>query len=207
MKAQKLGALMMLLAPFAANAETTWFEKNYVVVAPQYADVEVGLADSSEAGFTIGFGTQIHPKWYLEAGYSLISDDFAVNESELDNSVALTNDVSSGVDASGIYLSFLGKASGPSGELFYKVGVMSIDYEAGFWTSDNDSCNLDDAILKIVNAISFCSYDDSSIAGMVGAGYDFYLGYNTQLRVNYEHIRGGNDFEANTAYLGFRYNF
>lgn len=205
MKKAAVAALLTLLSAFSVIAQDAMFEKNYIVVAPQYNDVDLDGADSSEAGFTLAFGTEVHPQWYAEVGYSFLADDY-----EPGRLLAGDENQSAGVSASGLYLAFLGKAANQSGELFYKLGVMTIDYEGGFLASDSQSCNGDSAVLTLVDSgqsVIECVLDETSFAGIVGAGFDFHVGYSSQVRLNVEHIRGADDFQSNSVQLGYRYNF
>lgn len=197
---------LVLFSPMLAQAQNDWFEKNYVLAAPQFSSVDLKVADSSAAGLSLAFGTEIHPQWYAEIGYSVMTNDFdssgltTVSASEGDNA---------GVNASGLYLAFLGKAEGRSGELFYKLGVMTIDYESAYLVSGNDTCSTGAAQTGgVVPAnTTLCSADDTAFAGIIGAGFDFFVSYRSQVRLNVEHIRGDNDVQANTLHLGYRYNF
>lgn len=205
MKRTIVVALITVLGAFKVSAQNTWFENNYILLAPQYNDVELNSADSSEAGFTLAFGTEVHPQWYAEVGYSFLADDH-----EPDRLSTGGENQSAGVNASGLYVALLGKAANQSGELFYKLGVMTIDYEGSFLISDRGNCEGDTFALTFADSgqtLFECALDDTSFAGIVGAGFDFHVGYRSQVRLNVEHIRGADDFQSNSVQLGYRYNF
>ena len=206
----KIGATLALFVTLMCavqfNGHANVFEKNYLLLAPGLNDVSVLDSSASEAGVSLAFGTEIHPQWYAEVGYTLISADFeppieplSINDVQLD----------SGADASGLYLSFLGKATGQSGELFYKLGVMTMTYETSNQYSGEQACDDGEQRLLTIadGTVTQCDYDDTAIAGIVGAGFDFFVGYRAQIRFQVEHIRGENDIQVNAVQLGYRYNF
>lgn len=183
------------------------FDNNYVLLAPQYADVDIDDANASEAGFNVAFGTEIHRQWYAEIGYNQFSSNFEFSAVPTTTAV---DGFDPGVDASGLYIAVLGKASGQSGELFYRLGVMNVGYETSTRLSGTAACNNGTQSFFTVSGtetVTQCDIDDSGVAGMIGAGFDFYVGYSAQVRLQFEHVRGSNDVQANTAQLGFRYNF
>lgn len=192
----------LLSASLTVSAKTEWFANSYVLAAAQYSEVDLEFNDGSEPGFTLAVGTQIHPKWYAEIGYSVLAADFDLGELDLNNSALQTGD-SAGIDASGPYVALLGKATGESGELFYKLGVMLLDYQSA-WIND-----VDDTCAGAVANTQFCRFqvDESGAAGIVGLGFDFFVGFNSQVRLSAEHIRGKDDVQINTMHLGYRYNF
>lgn len=93
--------------------------------------------------------------------------------------------------ADGLYLALLGKAGGRHGELFYKLGAMRTDIRGQAMTE----------------ACANCQFDDGIVAGMVGLGFDFHVGLNSMIRLEYEYVRGEDEFSANLFNLAFRYNF
>ena len=93
-----------------------------------------------------------------------------------------------------LYLSLLGKASGATGELFYKVGAAKVDVDIAMQCGDGDT--------SIV-----CSQQNSLAAGIVGLGYDYYVGLRSMVRIEYTHMSGEDSFSTNMFNIGFRYNF
>ncbi|QPG06369.1 outer membrane beta-barrel protein [Salinimonas marina] len=162
-------------------------EKMYGVIGAGYNDAEFIESDASGAAYYVGLGHQFAPQWYVEGGFKRLFDDI---------------DDDAGAKADALYLALLGKASGREGELYYKLGVMRADVSGGYTVAGEVSgCDY--------GQVSFgqCRYDEGVFAGLVGFGFDYYLGLNTMLRFEYEHIRGEHDLSVNTATLGFRYNF
>ena len=155
--------------------------ESYAVVNVGYGNVDTEFDGESDVSYSAALGYQFHRQWYVEGGYiSLIDAD---------------NDDQS-LSSSGPYLAFLGKASSTDGELYYKLGIASIDIEQTF--TSTDVCG---------ESSEFCGYDESVIAGMAGLGFDYHLGYQSMLRVEYTYFGGKDDFSAHIVNLGFRYNF
>lgn len=199
-------ALFCLSAVFQGTSLAEVFDKNYFLIAPSFNDVEVSEASSSGAGLALAFGTEIHPQWYAEVGFNLAASDFE----QLSAPTSLQDsELTAGIDAAGAYFSFLGKATGQSGELFYKLGVMTIGYETSTRIAGEQSCNEGQQTQYPVSdgTVTQCDFDDTAIAGVIGAGFDFFVGYRGQIRFQVEHVRGDNDVQINSAQLGYRYNF
>ena len=182
-----------------------WLSNNYLLLAPQYADVKVGSQSEQGVGVALTFGTQIDPKWYMEIGYNVMADGLTLPQ----DGSALSANEQTGVDAHGAHLSLLGKARGETGELFYKIGVMQMGYEMANEVALESDCVA--GSIRTVNGqdrtASYCVNDENVLAGVVGLGFDFFVGFSSQLRLSYEHIRGQDSFEANVVQLGIRYNF
>lgn len=181
----------------------------YALVGVGYAESDVNGLDSDETSYRLAVGYEFHRQWYVELGYNQLSSGFdskalptTVQEAESFNS--------GGVDASGLFLGFLGKASGASGELFYRLSVMTLSVKSDSVMNVNDSCDVGDQSTIVVDTgenYLFCSADESVIAGGLGLGFDFNLTNNWKFRLEYEHIRGEDDIQFNTAYAGIRYTF
>lgn len=202
-----LGATGLLVICSLQGVSAQWFDKNYVLLAPAMNDVDVGQADSSSAGASLAFGTEIHPQWYAELGVNLAASDFTQPDAPADSQ---DHQLNSGVDASGLYFSVLGKAAGQSGELFYKLGVMALGYESAERYSGEQDCEVGQGqVFSFPDAdpVTQCHLDETALAGLIGIGFDFYVGYRSQVRVYVEHVRGENDIQVNTAQVGYRYNF
>ena len=153
--------------------------KNYGVVTVGYNDFDFSDASDKELSYNLAFGKQIHRQWYAELGY-----------------INLFDYSEDGVDAEGdaLYLALLGKATGASGELFYKLGVARVDVAA------QGECLIDDIAVQ-------CRVDDGLAAGLVGLGFDYYVSLKSQIRLEYVHMTGEDSFSTNMISLGFRYNF
>lgn len=199
-------ALAALIMSSSTNAQM--FENNYVLFSPSYSDVSVVGNNQSEAGFSFAFGTEIHKQWYAEVGYSSLAANYALGDLPSDLPSALSQQ--SGVDAGGAYLAFLGKAKGQTGELFYRLGVITISAETQFYADPTQGCTLGESTTVSLDsgesALS-CYVDESDIAGMIGIGFDTFIGYRSQIRLAVDHIRGPNDIKVNQIQLGYRFNF
>ncbi|GFD77609.1 hypothetical protein KUL118_04710 [Tenacibaculum sp. KUL118] len=152
----------------------------YAVANIGYGYVDTEIDNEADVSYSAALGYQFHRQWYIEGGYiSLIDAD--------------TDEQS--ISSKGPYVALLGKASSQKGELYYKLGIAEIDIEH---VSINSSVCVSDAI---------CGYDDNIIAGLAGLGFDYYVGLQSMVRVEYTYFGGKDDFSAHIVNLGFRYNF
>ncbi len=207
MLSNKLQWLAVIAGLVSCPLSAQWFEKNYVFASGAYSDVDVDYGSEGNAGFTLGFGTEIHRQWYAEVGYSQFASDFsALSADQISNA---TQGLDAGNDASGLYLGFLGKASGQTGELFYRLGIMGLDYQSQALRFDGDCGGGTEQALTTVGGdnVVVCDKDDSDIAGMIGVGFDTYLGFNSQIRLSFDHIRASDSISINTIQIGYRYSF
>jgi len=151
----------------------------YGVATVGYADVDTEVLGDSGVAFSGAIGYQFHKQWYVEGGYLSLVDE---------------SEPSAVVEATGAYLAVLGKAGSREGELFYKLGVANIDVTS----IDAAACAAD---------VLPCAYDDSVVAGLVGLGFDYFVGHRTMVRLEYTYVGGEDDFSANMVNVGVRYNF
>ncbi|WP_170145518.1 outer membrane beta-barrel protein [Salinimonas sediminis] len=179
---------MLLAGCLCSAAQAT--EKMYGVVGAGYSDAEFSNSragsDLGSETFYLALGHEFAPQWYIEGGYKRLFDD---------------SDETGNTKGDALYLAVLGKAGGPQGELFYKLGVMSADISGQYLMDETDNCEVGQVIQGA------CDYDEGVVAGLVGLGYDYHLGLNTMIRIEYEHVRGEHNLSANLFNLGFRYNF
>ncbi|MFZ8198301.1 outer membrane protein [Alteromonas portus] len=153
----------------------------YAVANIGYGNVDTEIDSEADFSYSGALGYQFHRQWYVEAGYiSFIDAD---------------NDEQS-ISSKGPYLALLGKASSQNGELYYKLGVASVDIEHA--SLESSACGTEAVI---------CAYDDTILAGLAGLGFDYYLGLQSMVRVEYTYFGGKDDFSAHIVNLGFRYNF
>lgn len=179
----------------------------YGIVTIGFADTEVGSAAAESAAYKFGLGYQFHRQWYVEAGYQQIADE-SMN-SQIPTNLAQAESFEGGLEGGAIYLSVLGKASGRTGELFYRLGVLNVDLKGQSLVAA-DTCSIGSATsISLVTGenYSLCEYDEGVFAGAFGIGFDFFIGTRTMLRVEIEHIEGEHDFSSSSAHLGLRYNF
>ncbi|WP_100643176.1 outer membrane beta-barrel protein [Alteromonas facilis] len=154
-------------------------ERMYGVISAGYADSEFAQYSDGGVAYKLALGHQFHPQWYVEGGFQRIADD-----------AANATDPMNGLEGDALFVSVLGKAGSKDGELFYRVGVMRADLTG--------NRVLDDIIEP---------YDDGVMAGIVGVGFDWFVGLNTMVRFEVEYIGGEDDFQSSAAYVGLRYNF
>lgn len=153
----------------------------YAVANIGYGNVDTEADNDADVSYSAALGYQFHRQWYVEGGYiSLIDADNGEQS----------------ISSKGPYLALLGKASSQKGELYYKLGIASIDVEHA--SLETSACGAEATI---------CAYDDTVIAGLAGLGFDYYLGLQSMVRIEYTYFGGKDDFSAHIVNLGFRYNF
>lgn len=206
MKYSKLSILLLSLS-VAGGVNAQGFDKNYVSASALASQIDLGNGSEDEPGFAITFGTQIHRQWYAEVGFNQFSSN--LEAVDVDGIATVSDALNVGADASGFYVGLLGKASGQVGELYYRLGAMSLDYETYYLDSTLACGNASGQTLTLAdgNTTALCRKDDSDIAGMFGLGFDYYVGINSQVRFSADHIRAPNDVQINSFQVGFRYSF
>lgn len=192
---------MISLQTFAAD-------NLYTVFSVGYSNVEY-IQDSIEGfGYKIAVGYQIDPQWYVEAGYqSLIHNKLYLTELPTSTDVTNSENVQQG-DA--LFLAFLGKASSPTGELFYRIGVLKTDIRGQQLLSGVRECKYGQAnVLAIpdIGAATICDYDESGVAGVIGLGFDFFVSARSMVRTEIEYVKGQDNLTVMTISVGLRYNF
>ena len=122
MSKKQIGVLVL---SWILSLQTLAADNLYTVFSVGYSDVEFDQDSNKGLGYKMAFGYQIDPQWYVEAGYQqLIHDKLYSTELPSAADVANAEVVQQG-DA--LFLSFLGKASSPTGELFYRLGLLKTD--------------------------------------------------------------------------------
>jgi hypothetical protein len=192
-KATLMILIVQILAVSSALANTF-----YAVAAGGYVENETQFMSVDTPSYKLGIGYQFHPKWYLETGFQLLGEQNTdIQDIGFDDPL---------YEASGLYVSALGKASGRSGELFYRIGVMKADIKTTqISASTCDTIGL--MQVAAVNGGNLCSSDDGILAGMLGIGFDYYLSSSLLIRSEVEHIQGESEYSANAIYIGLRVNF
>ena len=183
---KRIASVALALAMSGQVAAT---ERMYGVVSAGYSDAKFSQLEAQQLQYQFALGHQFLPKWYVEVGYQQLFDDL---------------DTEQGMKADALYLAVLGKAGGPLGELYYKLGALNTDVLGSQATLSDGSCHL--GSLNEATG-SHCDFDEGVFAGLVGIGFDFRLGLNTMIRLEADHIRGEHDFRVNVLNLGLRYNF
>lgn len=190
---------------FAFQAQAT--DKMYGILSAGFTDSEFDLSKAENPSYKFAVGYQFDPQWYLEVGYQQLADEDLV--ATLPTSLGEVESFEPGLQGDALFASFLGKASGRQGELFYRIGIMRADMK-GQSLIPQGQCEVgegSDFSLATGENYTMCEYDDSNLAGVLGIGFDFFVGPRSMVRFEVEHIRGENDLTVNAAYLGFRYNF
>lgn len=199
---QRLLTLSSLL--FFSTAQCA--EGVYGIVAGGFSDMEFETASEDGGSYKLGVGYQFDRQWYAEFGYQRLAD--ASINSQLPGSVEEAQDWSGGLETDALYASILGKAAGDAGELFYRLGVLMTDSK-GQLLSDEPDCPVGQATPVQIGTsnMQLCEFDEGGVAGVVGIGFDFYVGAATMVRAEIEYISGENGVQASAAYIGVRYNF
>jgi hypothetical protein len=166
----------------------------YGVVGLGYGDGELDGTSENGIGYRFAIGHQLHRQWNIELGYQSIVDEEA-------------NGLGEGLSATAITLTALGKASNREGELFYRIGLAGIDVSSQTLADEEGVCVNGDAIGTVVDVGTFCGYDETIFGGVIGLGFDVYVGLNSMVRIEGEYLYGENEFSAGAVYVGFRYNF
>jgi hypothetical protein len=198
----------VLVLSWILSLQTLAADNLYTVFSVGYSDVEFDQDSNKGLGYKMAFGYQIDPQWYVEAGYQqLIHDKLYSTELPSAADVANAEVVQQG-DA--LFLSFLGKASSPTGELFYRLGLLKTDIRGQQLLAGVRECEFGQAnVLAITDfgTATMCDYDESGVAGVLGIGFDYFVGARTMLRAEIEYIKGQDNLTVTTANIGLRYNF
>lgn len=179
----------------------------YGIFTIGYSDTEFSTTTAESAAYKFGIGYQFHRQWYVEAGYQQIADE-SMN-SLIPTTIEQAESFQGGLEGGAVYLSLLGKASGRTGELFYRLGVLNVDMK-GQSIVASDTCSIGRAnsiSLATGETYTMCEFDEGVFAGAFGIGFDFFIGTKTMLRIEIEYMEGEHDFSSSSAHLGLRYNF
>lgn len=172
----------------ALSLPTAATERMYGTIGVGYADTEFSQQTKDGMTYNLAIGHQFMSQWYVELGYQQIVDEQENAES---------------MKADALYLAVLGKAGSYNGELFYKLGVMNADVAGVELMGESGGCDVGESVADLGQ----CRYDEGSLAGLIGLGYDYHLGLRSMLRLEYNYIAGENDLKAHIVNIGFRYNF
>ncbi len=148
-------------------------------VSPTYARVDTAQTEQSGGGLNLTLGRQIHPQWDLELGLSSIIDH---------------NSRESQLSAEGITVSLLGKATGASGMLYYRLGLSYLRYQQSFTV---EGCQNSEN----------CAFSDGTLGGVVGLGFDTLLYPGLSLRTELVYAKAQHDLSFSQAVLGLKYYF
>ncbi|HBY38304.1 hypothetical protein [Marisediminitalea sp.] len=190
----KLASIAIIIAGGLMSQSAVAIEKMYGVVSAGYTDLEYSNTVEESFGYKLILGHEFHRQWYVEAGFI----QFADIDTESDYSTL-------GVQANGLYLGVVGKASHAVGELFYRLGAANVDVQAQELSADGQ-CKFGAAV-GAVNGQTLCQFDEGIAAGIIGLGFDYYVATKTFVRLEAEYMRGKDGFDTSMISLGIRYNF
>ena len=200
--------IVVLVVSWMVSIQTLAADNLYTVFSVGYSDVEFTQESNEGFGYKIAFGYQIDPQWYVEAGYQqLIHDKLFSTDIPTAADISNAENVQQG-DA--LFLAFLGKASGPMGELFYRIGVLKTDIRGQQLFAGVRNCEFGQANVMVIadfGAATMCDYDESGVAGVIGLGFDYFIGARTMLRTEIEYIKGQDNLTVAAFNIGLRYNF
>ncbi|WJG10477.1 outer membrane beta-barrel protein [Aliiglaciecola sp. LCG003] len=203
----KILQVLLVLGGLSASTSSLAADNLYGVISGGFGKSDFQTNDSESGAYKFALGYQFHRQWYAEFGYQQLSgQDLLI---ELPSTQDSLEQAEFGLTADAIVASVLGKASGNMGELFYRLGVMKVDIE-GQNLTESSQCEFGEVrpfTLSSGEDYTLCEYDEAVLAGVIGVGFDFYLGVHFMLRAEVEHVKGEHDFSNNAAYLGLRYNF
>jgi outer membrane autotransporter protein len=198
----------LLVISCMVSFQTLALDNLYAVFSVGYSDVELTQASNKDYGYKMALGYQFDTQWYVEAGYQqLINDNLYSTDLPIAADVTNNENMQQG---EALFLAFLGKASGSNGELFYRLGVLKTDIREQKLLEGVRVCEFGQAtVLAITDfgAATMCDYDESGVAGVIGLGFDYFVGARSMLRSEIEYIKGQNNLTVTTVTVGFRYNF
>ncbi|MBU3005489.1 outer membrane beta-barrel protein [Paraglaciecola arctica] len=200
--------ICLLVLSWIVSIQTLAADNLYSVFSVGYSDVEFIQDSNKGLGYKIAFGYQFEPQWYVEAGYQLLVHD-SLYSTELPTANAVTN-AENLQQGDALFIAFLGKASGRTGELFYRLGVLKTDVRGQQLLAGGRECEFGKAnVLAIADfgAATLCDYDESGVAGVIGLGFDYFVGARTMIRTEIEYIKGQDNLSTAAATVGLRYNF
>ncbi|MEP7704714.1 outer membrane beta-barrel protein [Paraglaciecola sp. 25GB23A] len=205
MKFKKSVCVLMLLG-FGGQTYAT--EGLYAVSTIGSAKTEFVDTSNNDLSYKLGMGYQIDRQWYFEAGIQKWASDSMA--SELPITLEQLQDTSLKLDTTALYATFLGKAAGPAGELFYRIGLLKTDIKGQQVLAGNQVCELGSTTAIALNDeqnYSFCQFDEGGVAGVIGLGFDYFISHKMMVRTELEYIKGQNNLSMSGAYVGLRYNF
>ena len=200
--------ISVLLLSWLISLQTLAVDNLYTIFSVTHSDVELLQNSKQGVGYKMALGYQIAPQWYLEVGYHQLTHD-KLYTTGLPTAANVTHNIDL-QQGDALFLSFLGKASGPVGELFYRLGVLKTDIRGQQFLSGVSECQFGQAKALTIDdfgLVTMCDYDESAVAGVIGLGFDYFIGARTMLRTEIEYIKGQGNLAVTTASIGLRYNF
>ena len=203
LKLKQLFLASLLSVGFSSHAT----EDMYGIFSAGFSETEFNDVKVDGAGYKFAVGYQFHPQWYIELGYQQLADE---SLSAVPTTLSGVQSFEPGMQGDALFAAFLGKASSNTGELFYRIGVLKADVKGQQLLAGVSECEVGQATavnLGNDGQYTYCDYDDGVIAGVLGLGFDFFIGPRSMIRAEVEHVSGENGLSVNAAYVGFRYNF
>lgn len=183
-------------------------DRLYSVFSLGITNLDIAENSNQNPAYKLGLGYQFDRQWYVEAGYQQLGyDDLYISTLPTANDVIKEKSVSQG-DA--LYLALLGKASNSYGELFYRLGMLKTDVRGQNVYAGSQECQIGQGTsIEVDNygTATLCDYDEAGVAGVIGLGFDVFVGARSLVRTEIEYIKGQNDLAASALFVGFRYNF
>jgi len=198
----------LLILSAMVSLQTLAVDNIYTVFSASYSDLAFTQESKEDFGYKIAMGYQFDPQWYVEIGYQQFVHD-KLYSTDLPTATDVTNNKSV-QQGDAVFLSFLGKASGSSGELFYRLGVLKMDIRDQQLFAGVSECEFGQGnVLTIADfgSATMCDHDESSVAGVIGLGFDYFVGARTMLRTEIEYMKGQDNLTVTTVSVGLRYNF
>jgi hypothetical protein len=202
----KKSVCALVLLGFGGQTYAT--EGLYAVSTLGAAKTEFADSTNNDLSYKLGIGYQIDRQWYFEAGMQKWASDAMA--SELPSTLEQLQDDSLKLDTTALYATFLGKAAGPAGELFYRIGLLKTDIKGQQVLAGNQVCKLGHSTAISLGAeqnYSYCEFDEGGVAGVIGLGFDYFISSKMMFRTEIEYIKGQNNLSISAAYIGLRYNF
>ncbi len=183
-------------------------DNTYAIFSLGGADLEYSEQETDGLAYKLGLGYQFHPQWYVEVGYQqLIDESLFTGQVPSDQAVS---ERQTKLQGDGLFLAFLGKASGRQGELFYRLGVLKTDVRGQTLNSGVVGCEVGQSQsiqTTSQQTATLCDFDKSGTAAVLGLGYDYFVGPRTMLRTEVEYIKGSQSLTSTMLSIGLRYNF
>ncbi|WP_289031724.1 outer membrane beta-barrel protein [uncultured Paraglaciecola sp.] len=200
--------LLLLLLGCVACWQGIAADRLYSVFSLGITNLEVANNSNQNLSYKLGLGYQFHPKWYVEAGYQQLGyDELFVATLPTANEVVNEKKL---IQGDALFLAVLGKASNRYGELFYRLGLLKTDVRGQGLQAGIQECQLGQGTtIEIDNygTATLCDYDEGGVAAVIGLGFDYFVGARTLVRTEIEYIKGQDDLEAASLFVGLRYNF
>lgn len=187
-----IAACFCLLASCNAFGE----KRFYGVAGIGIAETEVEQTSEQGASYRVGLGYELNKQWQFELGFQQLVDKY-------------DDTLTEGLTSEAVTLSVLGKAANREGELFYRVGIAQIQLEGNVAGNSQGTCEVGSILTSTANTESgtLCYADEQVLGGVIGLGFDRYIGLHNMVRVEVEYLVGESSYSTASLYVGYRHNF